>query len=159
MRRQGFFKDYICFVIVVSFLVVYLIKQPDNTTCSLGFCQAFIRLSTDYGGLERKFPSVHGQKFNTNPNPKSLGTTEAYSVCHIGPIFQISIIYAFIGCRQSVRLSIESLDTVMRVAQSSCIQYVVVKVAQPCRLKGFSVLILPKNSSNFMGGFCRILHL
>ena len=27
-----------------------------------------------------------------------LGTAEAYFVCHIGPKFQISLIYAFIGC-------------------------------------------------------------
>ena len=56
--------------------------------------------STDYGRPERKQPSLHGLKFN--PNPKFLGTAEAYFVCHIGPIFQISLIYAFIGCPQSV---------------------------------------------------------
>jgi hypothetical protein len=44
--------------------------------------------STDYGRPERKKPSLHGRKFN--PNPKFLGTAEAYFVCHIGPIFQIS---------------------------------------------------------------------
>ena len=43
-----------------------------------------------------KKPSLHGRKFN--PNPKFFGTAEAYFVCHIGPIFQISLIYAFIGC-------------------------------------------------------------
>ena len=37
-----------------------------------------------------------------NPNPNFLGTAEAYFVCHIGPIFQISLIYAFIGCLQSM---------------------------------------------------------
>ena len=51
---------------------------------------------TNYGHPERKLPSLHGRKFNTNP--KFLGTAEAYLVCHIGPIFQISLIYAFIGC-------------------------------------------------------------
>ena len=30
---------------------------------------------------------------------KFLGTAEAYFVCHIGPIFQISLICAFIGCQ------------------------------------------------------------
>ena len=45
--------------------------------------------STDYGHL-------HGRKFN--PNPKILGTAEKYFVCHIGPIFKMSLIYAFIGC-------------------------------------------------------------
>ena len=32
------------------------------------------------------------------PTPKCLGTAKAYFVCHFGPIFQISLIYAFIGC-------------------------------------------------------------
>ena len=56
--------------------------------------------ATDYGHPQRKQPSLHGRKFN--PNPKFLGTAEAYFVCHIGPIFQISLIYAFIWCPQSV---------------------------------------------------------
>ena len=30
------------------------------------------------------------------PNPKFVGTPEAYFVCHISPIFQISLTYAFI---------------------------------------------------------------
>ena len=51
---------------------------------------------TDYGRLKKKSRSLHGRKFN--PNPKFLGTAEAYFVCHIGPLFQISLIYAFIGC-------------------------------------------------------------
>jgi hypothetical protein len=51
---------------------------------------------TDYGRPEKKLPSLHGRKFN--PNPKFLGTAEAYFVCLIGPIFQISLVYAFIGC-------------------------------------------------------------
>ena len=55
---------------------------------------------TDYGLPERKYPSLHGRKFN--PNPKFLGTSEAYFVCHIDPIFQISLIYAFIGCLRSM---------------------------------------------------------
>ena len=33
---------------------------------------------------EIAFTSLHGRKFN--PNPKFLGTAEAYFVCHIGPI-------------------------------------------------------------------------
>ena len=56
--------------------------------------------STDYGRPERKQPSLHGQKFN--PNPKFLGMAAAYFVCHICLIFQISLIYAFIGCPQYV---------------------------------------------------------
>ena len=50
-------------------------------------------------------PSVHGQKFK--PNRKFLGTAEAYFVCHISPNFQISLIYAFTGCPQSVIWSIK----------------------------------------------------
>ena len=55
-----------------------------------------IQVGTDYGRPEGEQPSLHGQKFN--PNPKFLGVAAAYFVCHIGPIFQISLIYAFIGC-------------------------------------------------------------
>ena len=32
------------------------------------------------------------------PTPRFFGTAEAYFVCHIGPNFQVSLIYAFIGC-------------------------------------------------------------
>ena len=45
---------------------------------------------------EIAFTAQYGRKFT--PTTKFLGTTEAYFVCHIGPIFQISLIYAFIGC-------------------------------------------------------------
>ena len=51
---------------------------------------------TDYGHLVMQSPSLHGQKYT--PTPKFLGMAEAYFVCHIGPNFQISLIYAFIGC-------------------------------------------------------------
>ena len=50
----------------------------------------------NYGGPVKKLPSLHGQK--STPTPKFLGTAEAYFVCHISPNFQISLIYAFIGC-------------------------------------------------------------
>jgi hypothetical protein len=50
----------------------------------------------DYRHPERKKPSLHGR--NLNPNPKFLGMAAAYFDCHIGPIFQISLIYALIGC-------------------------------------------------------------
>ena len=63
-------------------------------------CNKMLNHGTNYGHPERKQPSLHGRKFN--PNPKFLGTAKAYLVCHIGPIFQISLIYAFIGCPQSV---------------------------------------------------------
>ena len=44
----------------------------------------------------KKSPSMHGRK--STPTPKFLGTAEEYFDCHIGPNFQISLIYAFIGC-------------------------------------------------------------
>jgi hypothetical protein len=50
--------------------------------------------TTDF--LVRKSPSLHGRK--STPTPKFLGTAKAYFVCHISPNFQISLIYAFIGC-------------------------------------------------------------
>ena len=53
-------------------------------------------LPTDYGRPVRKLPSLHGRK--SNPNPKFLGTAEAYFVCCIGPNFQISLIYVITGC-------------------------------------------------------------
>ena len=52
--------------------------------------------TTDYGRRVRKSPSLHGQK--STPNPKFLDMAEAYFVFHIGLDFQISLIYAFIGC-------------------------------------------------------------
>ena len=56
--------------------------------------------TTDYGLPEGKQRLLHGRKFNHNP--KFLGMAKAYLVCQIGPIFQISWIYVFIGCPQSV---------------------------------------------------------
>ena len=50
---------------------------------------------TDYGRPVRKSPSLHGKK--SNPNPKFIDTDQAYFVCPIGPKFQISLVYAFIG--------------------------------------------------------------
>ena len=64
--------------------------------------------STDYGHPVRKSPSLHSRK--SNPNPKFLGTADAYVVCHIGPIFQICLINAFIGCPQSVSSSSRRVD-------------------------------------------------
>ena len=52
--------------------------------------------TTDYGHPDRKLPSLNGRK--STPTPKFLGTAEAYFVCQICPNFQISLIYAFIGC-------------------------------------------------------------
>ena len=52
--------------------------------------------SKNYGHPVRKSPSLYGRK--STPTPKFLGTAEAYFVCYIDPHFQISLIYAFIGC-------------------------------------------------------------
>ena len=61
-----------------------------NIVCRL------MRRYTDYGRSVRKSPSLHGRK--SNPNPNFIDTDEAYFICHIGPKFQVSLIYAFIGC-------------------------------------------------------------
>ena len=49
----------------------------------------------DYGCPVRKLPSLHRQKYP--PTPKFLGMAKAYFVCHIGPTFQISLIYPSLG--------------------------------------------------------------
>ena len=70
--------------------------------CSIKYA---IFITTDYGRPVRKLPSLHGRK--SNPNPKFLGTAKGYFVCRIGPNFQISLLYAFTGCPQSVLLGIK----------------------------------------------------
>ena len=59
----------------------------------------------DLGPPVRKLPSLYDGK--SNPNPKFIGTAEAYFVCHISPKFQVSLIYALIGCPYSVLIIIE----------------------------------------------------
>ena len=59
--------------------------------------------------------------FTTWPKIHSplLGTDETYFACHIGPNFQISLIYALIGCPQSVTANEEQkliIDLFMLVA-------------------------------------------
>ena len=56
----------------------------------------YISYATNYRRPVRKLPSLHRRK--STPNPKFLSRAKAYFVCHIGPNFQISLIYAFIGC-------------------------------------------------------------
>jgi hypothetical protein len=54
---------------------------------------------TDYGHPDRKLPSLNGRK--STPTPKFLGTAKAYFVCQSCQScqnFQVSLIYAFIGC-------------------------------------------------------------
>ena len=55
-------------------------------------------VTTDYGRPMRKPPSLHGRK--STPTPTFLDIAEPYCVCQIGPNFQISLIYAFIGYPQ-----------------------------------------------------------
>ena len=55
---------------------------------------------TDYGRPVRISSSLHGRK--STSTPKFLGTAEACFVCQIGQNYKISLIYAFIGCLQSV---------------------------------------------------------
>ena len=73
---------------------------------------------TDYGRPERNQPSVHGRKFT--PTPKFFGMAAAYFVCHIGPIFQVSLIYAFIGCPQFVLSTHSHAFAQPKVIYSKC---------------------------------------
>ena len=66
-----------------------VIQEPLNET-------THVAISTDYGRPVRKSTSLH--VLESTPTPKFLGTAETYFVCHIGPNYQISLIYAFIGC-------------------------------------------------------------
>ena len=56
----------------------------------------YINQVTDYGRPVRKSPSLDGR--NSSLNPDFSGIAGAYVVCQIGPKFQISLSYAFIGC-------------------------------------------------------------
>ena len=63
----------------------------------------FIFFISTWSFLTRTTDAQRGNKLhckaeNSLPLPKFLDTDKAYFVCHIGPIFQISLIYAFIGC-------------------------------------------------------------
>ena len=74
-------------------LINFLLNTASALTKVYHFCRSK-NLGTDYGRPERKKPSLHGRKFT----PKFLGTAKEYFVCHTGPIFQIFLIYVFIGC-------------------------------------------------------------
>ena len=79
--QEGFFKK----IMLLCMAVIrerFIIKR-----------RVVIVVATDYIRPIRKLPSLHG-----NPNLKFLGTAKAYFVCHIASKFQISLIYAFIGC-------------------------------------------------------------
>ena len=84
---------FLCTCIFVRFFLyrqLSSIEKNQNSKIQVTF------MITDYGRLVRKSLSLHGRK--STPTPKILGTAEAYFVCHIGHNFQISLIYAFIGC-------------------------------------------------------------
>ena len=83
--------------ILYNFVQFHKVFSKDSVFSNI-FWDIFreIKGSTDYRRQVRKSPSLHGQK--STPNLKFLGTAEAYFVCDIGPNFQISLIYFFIGC-------------------------------------------------------------
>ena len=65
--------------------------------CNIGtFIRFYIQMQVQ---IENKaFAYRFYRPFTQQCTPKFLGMAAAYFVCHIGPIFQISLIYAFIGC-------------------------------------------------------------
>ena len=84
---------------------------PDNTLGNIIRVQFEFSLGNTWGipGNICGIPGNHGLRtpreeiaFTAWPKIQSqsqiLGTAKAYFVCHIGPIFQISLIYASIGC-------------------------------------------------------------
>jgi hypothetical protein len=78
-------------------LVVYIVHSSITYYIhAIAIAEAAMSETTDCGHPERKSISLNGRK--STPTTKFLGTVEAYLVCHIGPSFQISLIYAFIGC-------------------------------------------------------------
>ena len=80
-----------------------MIKVTTETLITMKYTSFIFDFYCFYHRLQtpsKESPSLHGRK--SNLNPKFVGTTEAYFVSHIGPKFQISLIYAFIGCPQSV---------------------------------------------------------
>ena len=60
---------------------------------------------------------MHGRK--STPTLKFLGTAEAYFVGHISPNFQISLIYAFLGCRYSMIWYMNGLHNRQREKEAS----------------------------------------
>ena len=87
-----------CHVGATTGVLCFCIDGFSKLKTFLGLISAFKRvvIHTDYEHLVRKSPSLHGRK--STPTPKFLDAAEAYFVCYIGPKFQVSLIYAFIGC-------------------------------------------------------------
>ena len=86
-----------CFVgFFETHLYIFFLFIPQH--CASRNKKTFVSVCgpTDNGRPVRKWPLLQGRK--STPTPKFLSTAEAYFVCHIGPNFQISLIYAFIGC-------------------------------------------------------------
>ena len=93
MYSLGSFGQFLCKT--CSIIWPYLTDRPPDFKTFRPASLAIL-CSTDYVRVVRKSPSLHSRK--SNPNPKLIDMAEAYFVCHIGPKFQISLIYAFIGC-------------------------------------------------------------
>ena len=87
--RHASFISYI-------FFDVYNSKGLRCLQLQRGRSLTWLTLLTDYGRPVRKLPSLHSWK--STYTPKVFATAEAYFVRHIGPNFQISLIWAFIGC-------------------------------------------------------------
>ena len=99
-RNTIFTFQYVSIAIFVRPLLATL----NTTYMHLCLCKSFPKI-TDYGRPEREQSSLHGQKFT--PTPTFSDMAEAYFVCHVSPIFQISLIYAFIECPQLVTRHIQ----------------------------------------------------
>ena len=66
---------------------------PPIYWCAYGKCHG---LRTPGGGEEIAFTAPK----KSIPTPKFLGTAEAYFVCHISPVIQISLVFVRSPCLQ-----------------------------------------------------------
>ena len=82
-REEGFF------VIKIEWIVA-LIKY----LCLSDKPVSYVPQTTD----AQRGNSLHCTAEKLTPTQEFLGTAEACFVCHIGPFFRISLIYAFNGC-------------------------------------------------------------
>ena len=63
------------------------------------------KISSEENSLAHLFKQIVKPQTSScfvTPTPKFLGTAKAYFICHIGPNFQISLIYVLIGCLYTV---------------------------------------------------------
>ena len=113
---------------IMEYYVVGLVKILRFYIFSVNPISCHTRLMipfTDSGRPVRKLPSLYGRK--SSPTPKFLGTAEAYFVCHIGPNFHISLIYAFIGCPLSVPKNIQSQNSKTTFKQNLTFTFLAVR--------------------------------